>query len=119
MPRRSYHRSTPAPLPPPGFRIPVEGFIAGIFAGFFLATGIDADPTALLYRVLEITMEAIERINPDQDLSIYLQLFAFASFLMTVIALFEIVTQFDTWWVGAVLYAGGFLCGLLLIIAIF
>ncbi|KDE54428.1 hypothetical protein [Methanoculleus sp. MH98A] len=91
----------------------------GSSPGFFLATGVNADPTAILQRTLELTVEAVERISPDQDFTIYLQLFALASFITSAVALLEIVTLFNRWWAGAVLYAGGFIFGPLLITAIF
>lgn len=117
MAKRSYYRNTP--IPPPELRIPLEGFLSGIFAGVAIETGINADPLAILQETIERTMQAFEAIHPKSDYSGYLFLFGILFFFAAVFGIIEIITQIKDWRIGALLYIGGFVFGFILIILVY
>lgn len=102
----------------PEFRIAIEGFMTGLFAGIAIKTGIDADPSSLLVKLFDAIIKVGESINPEENYRFYKGLFAVGMSIFAIIGFIETIYLDSDRTIGILILAFGFILGLVLCIII-
>ena len=107
------------------FPVPVQivivGFIAGLFVGIGVETGVQPDETSIGILVLKTFCETFSDIDTTEGKfatkNCYLNLFFMIvlSIIITIVSIWTQINRVSDWKIGAFLYGIGWVIGLLLI----
>jgi len=100
------------------YAIITTGFIAGLFFGIYLVMGMDVRPESLIIQSLDLVCEAVEDLNPDNSTGcrLYILWFSVIVVIVGIVELISYFVQLGNWILGVVVYAIGFIIGLLMVL---
>jgi hypothetical protein len=93
-----------------------EGFVAGLFFGIGIKTGISPDEAGISVFILKEFCKATEGMAGSFNCGGFVFLMIILSIIVTIISIVTAITKVDDWRIGAVIYGISFLVGMFLIV---
>ncbi len=95
----------------------VTALLAGIFFGVWIKTGINPDPQSQLIDVGKLFCKSVPNNPASSSCSLNMALLGLVATLGGIFEIVSLVSKSKNVWLGIITYVGGFLLGIILVLA--